>query len=124
MKLMIVDDSNIIRSRISRIIADSKLPPIEIVGTAANGTDAFALCVAKRPDIVTMDLTMPEMDGVECTALLVEFDPNIKILIISALSDKATAIEALKNGANGFLYKPFTDEELVNALLELIKENE
>jgi two-component system chemotaxis response regulator CheY len=122
MKLMIVDDSNIIRSRISRIMADHKLPPIEIVGTAANGTDAFALFTQVRPELVTMDLTMPEMDGVECTTLLVEFNPDVKILIVSALSDKATAIEALKNGASGFLYKPFTDEELVNALLELIKE--
>jgi len=122
MKLMIVDDSNIIRSRISRIMADPRLPTIEIVGTAGSGTDALALFVAERPEIVTMDLTMPEMDGVECTTLLVEFDPDVKILIVSALSDKATAIEALKNGANGFLYKPFTDDELVNALLELIKE--
>lgn len=122
MKLMIVDDSNIIRSRISRIMADPKLPLIEIVGTASNGTDAFALFTQERPELVTMDLTMPEMDGVECTTLLVEFNPDVKILIVSALSDKATAIEALKNGASGFLYKPFTDEELVNALLELIKE--
>jgi two-component system chemotaxis response regulator CheY len=122
MKLMIVDDSNIIRSRISRIMADPRLPAIEIVGTAANGAEALALFSATHPEVVTMDLTMPEMDGVECTTLLVESDPDISILIVSALSDKATAIEALKKGANGFLYKPFTDDELVNALLELIKE--
>ena len=122
MKLMIVDDSNIIRSRISRIMADPRLPPIEIVGTAGNGAEALALFTATHPEVVTMDLTMPEMDGVECTALLVESDPEVSILIVSALSDKATAIEALKQGANGFLYKPFTDDELVNALLELIKE--
>jgi two-component system chemotaxis response regulator CheY len=122
MKLMIVDDSNIIRSRISRIMSDPRLPLIEIVGTAGNGAEALALFTATHPEVVTMDLTMPEMDGVECTTLLVESDPEVKILIVSALSDKATAIEALKKGANGFLYKPFTDDELVNALLELIKE--
>ena len=121
MKLMIVDDSNIIRSRISRIMTDPRMPSIKIVGFASNGTEAVALFAATHPDIVTMDLTMPEMDGVECTALLVEADPDVSILIVSALSDKATAIEALKKGANGFLYKPFTDDELVNALLELIK---
>lgn len=126
MKLMIVDDSNIIRNRISRIITDptfaeAGLPPIEIVGTAASGKEAYALFMATHPDVVTMDLTMPEMDGVECTALLIELDPDVKILIVSALSDKATAIEALKNGAEGFLYKPFTDEELIYALVELIK---
>lgn len=127
MKLMIVDDSNIIRSRITRIMTDpallnSGLPNIEIVGTAASGTEAYALFTASHPDVVTMDLTMPEMDGVECTALLTELNPNVKILIVSALSDKATAIQALKNGAEGFLYKPFTDDELIYALLELIKQ--
>lgn len=122
MKLMIVDDSNIIRSRISRILSDPELPPIEIVGTAANGAEAIELFKSTRPEMVTLDLTMPEMDGVECTTLLVDEEPDVRILIVSALSDKATAIQALKNGASGFLYKPFTDEELVNALLELIKE--
>lgn len=122
MKLMIVDDSNIIRSRIARIMVDAKLPSIEIVGFAANGNDALTLFKATNPDIVTMDLTMPEMDGVECTTLLTELNPDVKILIVSALSDKATAIQELKMGAEGFLYKPFTDDELVNALLELIKE--
>ena len=122
MKLMIVDDSNIIRSRISRILSDPKLPPIEIVGTAASGVEALALFRAAQPELATLDLTMPEMDGVECTSALIEENPDIKILIVSALSDKATAIQALKNGASGFLYKPFTDGELINALLELIKE--
>lgn len=122
MKLMIVDDSNIIRSRISRILSDPKLPTIEIVGTAASGVEALALFKAAQPELATLDLTMPEMDGVECTSALVEENPDIKILIVSALSDKATAIQALKNGASGFLYKPFTDDELINALLELIKE--
>lgn len=126
MKLMIVDDSNIIRSRIARIASNAslkqKLPSIEIVGTAASGVEAHALFLKTRPEIVTMDLTMPEMDGVECTTLLTGIDPQVKILIISALSDKATAIEALMNGAEGFLYKPFTDDELINALLELLEE--
>ena len=76
MKLMIVDDSNIIRSRIARIMADAKLPSIEIVGFAANGNDALTLFKATNPDMVTMDLTMPEMDGVECTMLLTELDPE------------------------------------------------
>jgi len=126
MKLMIVDDSNIIRNRIARIASNTslnqKLPSIEIVGTAASGVEAHALFLKTRPEIVTMDLTMPEMDGVECTTLLTGIDSQVKILIISALSDKATGIQALMNGAEGFLYKPFTDEELINALLELLEE--
>ena len=75
-----------------------------------------------RPDLVTMDLTMPEMGGIECVERMVEIDPDVIILVISALSDKATAIEALKKGANGFLCKPFTEQELNRAFRELLEE--
>jgi len=66
-----------------------------------------------------MDLTMPEMDGVRCIGEMVEHKSNVLILVISAISDKTTAIKALQQGAQGFLYKPFTDEQLISALLEL-----
>jgi len=66
-----------------------------------------------------MDLTMPEMDGIECISALLKLDPAVKILVVSALSDKSTAIQALKLGARGFVAKPFTDEELQMALLEV-----
>ena len=116
---MIVDDSTIIRNRVARILQNNKLSHFNLAGSASNGIEAIRVFNQTKPDIVTMDLTMPGMDGVECTLALVEMNPNIKILIISALSDKATAINALKNGAQGFLYKPFTDEELTEALLEI-----
>jgi two-component system chemotaxis response regulator CheY len=122
MKLMIVDDSNIIRNRISRIITDPRLPKVEIVGTASTGKEAIAIFQKTKPEVITMDLTMSEMDGVECTAALITINPSVKILVVSALSDKATAIQALKNGAEGFLYKPFTDDELIYALLEITRE--
>jgi len=64
---------------------------------------------------------MPEMDGIECVEKLVAIKPDVLILIISALSDKATAIEGLKRGANGFLCKPFTDRQLTEALAELLR---
>lgn len=120
MKLLIVDDSNIIRTRIARIIDDSRLPNIAIVGMAQNGAEALRLFRLFSPELVTMDLTMPEMDGVECTEAIARVDPNASILVVSALSDKATAIKALKKGAKGFLYKPFTDEQLIDALLEMM----
>jgi two-component system chemotaxis response regulator CheY len=69
-----------------------------------------------------MDLTMPQMDGIECIEKLVELKPAVRILVISALSDKATAVDAMEKGANGFLNKPFTDRQLNEALAELIKE--
>ena len=117
-KLMIVDDSNIIRRRIER---SQQIDRLEVVGAAANGRDAVELFRRTQPDVVTMDLTMPEMDGGECVARLVERDPDILILVISALADKLTAIDALEKGASGFLCKPFTDRQLNSALLKLIE---
>ncbi|MDR1662556.1 MAG: response regulator [Azoarcus sp.] len=118
-KLLIVDDSAIIRSRIARILNDQRLSHISVVGMAQNGVEAIALYLQHSPDIVTMDITMPRMDGVDCTEKMISIHPECNILVISALSDKATALKALKKGARGFLYKPFTDEELIAAFLEL-----
>jgi two-component system, chemotaxis family, chemotaxis protein CheY len=116
-RLMIVDDSNVIRRRIERA---QDLPLIEFVGAASNGREALELHARVHPTIVTMDLTMPEMDGGECVSKLVELDPDIKILVISALADKLTAIDAIEKGASGFLCKPFTDRQLNDALRKLI----
>lgn len=122
MKLMIVDDSGIIRNRIARIVnhPDLSALEIEIIGQAKNGKEAVDLFVKHHPDIVTMDLTMPEMDGVECTKVLAYMNTKVRILVVSALSDKATALKALKNGASGFLYKPFNDEQLISAIESLV----
>jgi two-component system chemotaxis response regulator CheY len=119
MRLLIVDDSSVIRNRIARVQNDSRLEFIQIAGMAKNGDEAISLFRAFTPEIVTMDITMPGMDGVECTEKMFQINPNCNILVISALSDKATAIKALKKGARGFLYKPFSDEQLIAAFLEL-----
>ena len=74
-----------------------------------------------RRDVVTMDLTMPRMDGIECISHLVALKPEVRILVVSALADKATAVEAMEKGANGFLNKPFTDRQLNEAIAELMR---
>jgi len=117
-KLMIVDDSNIMRRRIER---SQQFEELELVGTAANGVDALELFKKTDPDVVTMDLTMPRMDGIECIGRLVALKPAVRILVISALADKATAVEAMEMGANGFLNKPFTDRQLNEAIAELMR---
>ncbi len=117
LKLMIVDDSNIIRRKIER---SNKIKQLQVVGKARNGIEAVQVFKQTDPDVVTMDITMPEMDGIECVKEIVAINPNVLILVVSALSDKATAIEALKNGANGFLCKPFSDKQLNDALEELL----
>jgi two-component system, chemotaxis family, chemotaxis protein CheY len=119
MRLLIVDDSNMIRTRISRVVQNGGLKNVAVVGLAKNGLEAVRMAKVARPDVVTMDLTMPEMDGIECIAALLKLDPKINILVVSALSDKSTAIAALKLGARGFVAKPFTDEELQMALLDV-----
>lgn len=118
-RLMVVDDSNIIRRKIQRCTAGEQF---ELVGTAANGAEALARYDEWSPDVVTMDLTMPEMDGIECIEKLIERDPDLRILVVSALSDKATGIEALQKGAQGFLCKPFSEEQLAEALTELTED--
>ena len=117
-KMMICDDSNIIRRKIER---ELKIERIEVVATASNGRIAVETFKKQPVDVVTMDITMPEMDGIECVEKLVEIKPDVLILVVSALSDKATAIEALQKGANGFLCKPFTDRQLTEALEELLR---
>src|SRR3954451_12255397 len=119
MKLMIVDDSNIMRRRIER---SNNFEELELVGTAANGLEALELFRKMDPDVVTMDLTMPQMDGIECIENIVKIKPAVRILVISALADKATAVEAMEKGANGFLNKPFTDRQLNEAIADLIRE--
>ncbi len=118
-RLMIVDDSRIIRRKIARCLEEHDL---EVIGRASNGSEAIQIFREAQPDVVTMDLTMPEMDGIQCVEQLVRIDPTVRILVVSALADKATAIEALKKGANGFLCKPFTDQELSVALAELLSD--
>ena len=117
-KLMIVDDSNIMRRRIER---SNQFEELQLVGTAGNGEEALALFSKTDPDVVTMDLTMPRMDGIECIGRLVALKPSIRILVVSALADKATAVEAMERGANGFLNKPFTDRQLNEAIAELMR---
>jgi len=117
-KLMIVDDSNIMRRRIER---SNQFEELELVGTAANGLEALEMFKKTDPDVVTMDLTMPQMDGIECISKLVVLKPAVRILVISALADKATAVEAMEKGANGFLNKPFTDRQLNEAIAGLMR---
>jgi two-component system chemotaxis response regulator CheY len=121
MRMLIVDDSNMIRSRISRVVQTGALSGVSLVGLARNGAEAIRVARATKPDVVTMDLTMPEMDGIECIRELMVLFPSINILVVSALSDKATAIAALRLGARGFVAKPFSDDELRLALLEVME---
>lgn len=119
-RLLIVDDSNIIRNHIARLMLNSRLPRIEIVGLAGDGRKAVEMAKNLRPDYITMDLTMPHMDGEACIGEIAKLLPDARILVVSALSDKATALRAISRGAHGFVHKPFSDETMIQSFLELM----
>ena len=118
MKLLIVDDSLIVRRAIERNVAWAGFGEIHL---ASNGRRALEEYRTFRPDVVTMDITMPEMDGLTAVDAILREDPAARILIVSALADKSTAVEAIKRGAQGFLLKPITPESLREAVAELLE---
>lgn len=118
--LMIVDDSAIMRNRIARLCATSALQGVTVVAMAGDGARALEFAALTKPDLITMDLTMPVMDGPACLQALRAVLPNARVLVVSALSDRATALQALTKGAHGFLLKPFSDQQLIESLQELM----
>lgn len=118
MKLLIVDDSLIVRRAIERNVAWAGFAEVRL---AANGRRALEEYRAFKPDVVTMDITMPEMDGLTAVDVILREDPAARILIVSALADKSTAVEAIKRGAQGFLLKPITPESLREAVTDLLE---
>ncbi len=117
MKFMVVDDSKMIRNQIERVLLDGEF---EFCGSARDGQEAVEEFKSLKPSIVTMDLTMPRMDGIQAIKEMMAIDDSVRILVVSALKDTDTALEALELGAYGFLCKPFTDFDLITAVEELI----
>lgn len=119
MKLLIVDDSMIIRKSVEQFTKDLGL---ELVGTAANGVEAIEMFSKHLPDIVTLDITMPEMDGLTALKQMMSINSKAKVIVISAISAKTAAIDALSLGAKHFLGKPFNSESLRAAFEKVMKE--
>lgn len=117
MKLLIVDDSAMIRRAISSTYQGGVFTEVQ---TAADGLLAVTLFKKFLPDVVTLDITMPHMDGLAALEKMLEIKPNAHILVISALADHHTAIESLLRGAEQFICKPFTPEDLKLALDDLV----
>lgn len=120
-RLLIVDDSRVVRNRIVRVCGQEALAGVALVGLAANGEEALKIAQERKPTLVTMDLTMPGIDGEACIKQMSKQLPDVRILVVSALSDKATALRAVRCGAQGFIHKPFRDDDLVDALLDLME---
>jgi two-component system chemotaxis response regulator CheY len=118
MKLLVVDDSLVVRNAIGRCVERGS---IREVLSAADGVEATELFERHLPELVTMDLTMPRLDGLAAIAAIRAVKPNTSILVISALNSHRTALDALQRGACGFLTKPFTELEVRDALDLLVK---
>lgn len=116
MKLLIVDDSLVVRNAIQRSVDEGT---ISEVFRAEDGEEAVSIFTRERPDMVTMDLTLPRLDGLDAIRRIRQVAPRTSILVISALNSHKTAMEAIALGACGFLTKPFTTREIAEALDQL-----
>jgi DNA-binding NarL/FixJ family response regulator len=109
-KVMIVDDQDIVVEGIKSILEAD--PDIEVVGSANNGLDAVRLCEKLSPDLVLMDIIMPVCDGIEGTRLIKASFPDVKVLVLTTFSDEHNILEAIQNGADGYILKDIKPEEL------------
>lgn len=118
-KVMLVDDQSILRQSLKFIIEQDK--NIQVVGSAANGEDAFKLCAELLPDVVLMDIMMPVCDGVEGTKLIKSTYPSIKVLILTTFDSDENVTKALKNGAAGYILKDLDPDDLILAIKSVAK---
>jgi len=111
--VLITDDTAFMRMTLRNVIQKNGFT---VVGEAADGEEAVNKYKELRPDLVTMDITMPKMDGITAIKEIVKFDPNARIIVCSAMGQKPMVIEALNAGARDFLVKPFDAQRVVEAL--------
>jgi len=112
-KVLIVDDTAFMRMTLRNVLEKNGY---EIVGEAEDGVQAVEQYSLVNPDLVTMDITMPNMDGITAIKKIMEIDPVAKVVVVSAMGQKALVIEALNSGAKDFIVKPFQPDRIVEAL--------
>ena len=112
-RVLIVDDAAFMRMMIKNIITKYGY---EVAGEAENGKQAVALYAELKPDLVTMDITMPEMDGIESVKAIRSLDQNANIIMISAMGQQAMVMDAIQAGAKDFIVKPFQQERVLQAI--------
>ena len=115
-RVLVVDDALMMRKAIGTFLVKAG----HVVDEAANGNQAVAAYKKHRPDLVTMDITMPEMDGIDALRKIHTFDPQARVVMVSALGQKHKVFDALQNGAKGYILKPFTEDKLLSIINELL----
>ncbi len=114
-KVMIVDDAAFMRLNLKNILKEE----YEIVGEAQNGKEAVEMYQELEPDIVTMDITMPVMDGLEAIKAIKDIDSSAQIIVCSAMGQQKMIIEAIEAGAKDFIVKPFKEGRVIEAIRKL-----
>lgn len=112
-KVLIVDDAAFMRMMLKDILSKNGF---EVVGEAENGKIAAQMYSELKPDVVTMDITMPEMDGIAAVKEIKGSDPSAKVVMVSAMGQQAMVIEAIRAGAADFIVKPFQPDRVLEAL--------
>ena len=118
-KILIVDDAAFVRNRLKKIV--EKTDFAEVVGEASNGDDAVNLYKELKPDLVTMDLVMPNTGGIKAIEEIIKIDKNAKIVVISAIGQEMSIIEATEKGAKEYIKKPFKEDKVHDTIKRILK---
>jgi DNA-binding NarL/FixJ family response regulator len=113
-RVLVADDQKVVRDGLCLLLG--MLPGVEVIGTAIDGSDAVRQATAAAPDIVLMDLHMPNCDGIEATRLIVHGQPRVRVIVLTAYSDDESVFAALRAGARGFLTKNAGASEILRAV--------
>jgi two-component system chemotaxis response regulator CheY len=116
-KVLIVDDAAFMRMMIKDILEKNGF---EVTGEGNNGIKAVELYKKERPDVVTMDITMPDMDGIEAVKAIKALDPSAKIIMCSAMGQQSMVMDAIKAGAKDFIVKPFQPDRVLEAIKKVL----
>jgi two-component system chemotaxis response regulator CheY len=116
-RVLVTDDAAFMRMMLKNHLAAGGH---EVVGEAANGAEAIKQFAALKPDVCTMDITMPEMDGITALKEIVAANPAAKVVMCSALGQEAKVIEAIRAGAKDFVVKPFQQERVIAAIAKAL----
>lgn len=116
-RILITDDALFMRVTLKNILTQNGF---EVVGEAANGVEAVELYKQLQPDAVTMDITMPEMDGIQALKAIKGLDPEAKVVMCTAMGQKNMVVEAVQAGAKDFIVKPFQPDRVVEAMSKLV----
>ena len=113
-RIIIVDDAPIIRLMLKDILIAAG--GYEIIAEGSTGKEAIVLYRQFKPDLVTMDLTMPDMDGIEALGEIMKFDPQARVLMVTAIDQRDALMQAIRLGATDYIVKPFETERVLSAI--------